>query len=494
MTLDFGSYGLDYTDKLCAAIERYTASEVRLNSEAYVYRGMQLRYAVERLLYIRCINSKPLFQHYLASATSARTERMPSLNPVESDSAFFMCHQRSHTDYPPRRITHWLLRTLLHIYVLLRRQFLSPVSKTTFPCRYNILINIHNIKFAQYLDPIARELDPGSYSYLVSSDESLTDKLLNRGSPVIGYSAESHLSFRNIIFPSYALHHFFGLLDNTEAMLNVLTLLKPQCSVVVEGNSPTDIIMSEASRSLGIPCFCIQQGWSPYVHSGFRNMSFTEMFVCGNRFADLLQPFNPEQTFRVTGSHVFKPKTSINMDNHINAISFFLQSPCALLGVKAFEEFLDLISDVAKSHPNVQVIVREHPAFPLPSSSIRMLENFSNIRLSIPSSEALPEVILSSDLVVSIFSTVLLEAIAVNVVPLICSIGAIREYDPTLVDSGAAIEVNSISEARLKISQLISSPELLASIRLRMSKLSAEYFAAKDSAKIIASLLSYQAP
>ena len=73
MTLDFGSYGLDYTDKLCAAIERYTASEVRLNSEAYVYRGIQLRYAVERLLYIRCINSKPLFQHYLASATSACT-------------------------------------------------------------------------------------------------------------------------------------------------------------------------------------------------------------------------------------------------------------------------------------------------------------------------------------------------------------------------------------------------------------------------------------
>ena len=66
---------------------------------------------------------------------------------------------------------------------------------------------------------------------------------------------------------------------NAETMFVALDLLKPQCSVVVEGNSPTDIIMSEASRFLDIPCFCIQQGWSPYVHSGFRNMCFTEMFV-----------------------------------------------------------------------------------------------------------------------------------------------------------------------------------------------------------------------
>ena len=65
MSLDFGSHGLDFTDKLCHAIERYTASEVRLNPSAYVYRGMHLRYAVERLLYIQCINSNALFQYYL---------------------------------------------------------------------------------------------------------------------------------------------------------------------------------------------------------------------------------------------------------------------------------------------------------------------------------------------------------------------------------------------------------------------------------------------
>ena len=88
--------------------------------------------------------------------------------------------------------------------------------------------------------------------------------------------------------------------------------------------------------------------------------------LLGKCFVDRLQPYNPGQIFRVTGSHALKSKPSYNSDNKIDTISFFLQSPCALLGVNAFDEFLELISNVARSHPNIQIIVREHPGFPLP--------------------------------------------------------------------------------------------------------------------------------
>ena len=54
-----------------------------------------------------------------------------------------------------------------------------------------------------------------------------------------------------------------------------------------------------------ISCLCIQQGWSPIVHNGFRNMSFSAMLTWGEGFAELLRPHNPAQRFVVTGSPVF---------------------------------------------------------------------------------------------------------------------------------------------------------------------------------------------
>ena len=104
------------------------------------------------------------------------------------------------------------------------------------------------MKFANYLEPIVQELDQSVYAYFVTNDDALVDRLSDRDLPVLGFSSETSFSISNIIFCSYALYRFSVLMYNVETMLSALDLLKPQCSVVVEGNSPTDIIMSEASR------------------------------------------------------------------------------------------------------------------------------------------------------------------------------------------------------------------------------------------------------
>jgi glycosyltransferase involved in cell wall biosynthesis len=101
----------------------------------------------------------------------------------------------------------------------------------------------------------------------------------------------------------------------------------------------------------------------------------------------------------------------------------------------------------------------------------------------------LSDVIAVSDLVISIFSTVLLEAIAKNVVPLICSIGAIRQYEPPIAELGAAIEVQSTEDALRVIDEVIADPKRLTAIRNAMAAISGEFFFPNGSAKTIAALV-----
>jgi hypothetical protein len=487
MTIDFDSHGLDYTRDLCRAIERLTASAVRRDPYAYVYRGMQLRYAVERRLYIQGINSEALFLHYLAhQEEGAPAAALPSLTPVESDIAFFLCAQRATDDHPPRHRRRWLLEVAKRVYYILdrRRPRARLVPTSVQGC--DILIHVVNVKFANYLVPVTGELEPGSYSYLVTGDVGLGEQLAQRGYPVVSVSTQS--SLYQHVFRSHALLEFLQLMEDAEVTLTALRALNPRCTVVVEGNAPLDVITAEASRLLGIPCYCVQHGWSPYVHSGFRNMSYTEMFVWGRRFAEILRPYNPGQFFRVTGSHAMTTMYASPAGNSVDTLSFFLQAPCALMGFQAYEDFVNLIVGVAQAHPRIRVIVREHPSYPLPDRSRKLL-GWSNIHFSIPEEEPLVKVIAASDLVISIFSTVLLEAMAIDVVPLICSIGAIKFYEPAIAAAGAAIEVQSVHDARRAIDQVIAEPARLASVRKSISEISAEFFSPEDAANTIAAQL-----
>ena len=90
----------------------------------------------------------------------------------------------------------------------------------------------------------------------------------------------------------------------------------------------------------------------------------------------------------------------------------------------------------------------------------------------------------------SVFSSVLLEAMAMNVVPLICSIGSLQQYEPAIASLGAAIEVSTIDEASRMINQIIIHPEMLIPIRQAMARISEEFFSPGNAAKMIATLLN----
>lgn len=488
MSIDFGVHGYDFMRDLCAAIEQYTELATQNDSSAYLYRGLELRYAIERQLYFQCINSEPLFYCYLATRKGVKKEQaFPTLTSLEGDVALFLCSGFVKNNCFYIQILNWLAKVYDVLIWGLRRWRQKIRMPNSMSQKKNLLISVISKKFANYLVPVTQRLPSGSFAYLATTNFGLRDQLVQAGYPVVGVKTDG--SIRSHLCCSKALSKFVNLMHDADATLTAVRELRPKCVVVVEGNAPQDILMSEAARQYGIPCYCIQQGWSPYVHTGFRNMNYTEMFVWGRRFAESLMPYNPNMTFRATGNHALRMANKKIGGGNLNTISFFLQAPSALLGVKAFDSFIGLVSDVAQAHPELRIIVREHPGYSISENVRGVLANLSNVRFSIPEQEALVDVISVSDLAVSVFSTVLLEAMAMNVVPLICSIGAISRYEPRISDECAAFEVQSVEEARRLIDELVKEPQRLNAIKKSMHEVSPEFFNSDDAAATIVKLL-----
>jgi hypothetical protein len=489
MAIDFESHGFDFTCDLCSAIESYTADEVKYRREAFTYRGMNLRFAVERQLYIHCINSPALFRYYLACKKgNSLTSSDFGLSELDTAVAAFLTKAGKKRESLTVIIRTTINQIARRAYTWLRgrlRRF-RETPRAHVPRQSNqILIHIVNVKFARYLSPVTDQLGSDAYAYLVACDEGLRDELERMGRPVLAWP-DWGCSLRSVFLPR-SLTKFGRLVHEAEITLSALSALRPACVLVVEGNAPLDVITAEASRLLDIPCYCIQQGWSPYVHSGFRNMEFTEMLVWGEHFARLLQPFNPNQKFLVTGSHAIRSRARADSLPllGVETISFFLQAPCAQLSVEAFEAFVALIAEVASSHPRVRLIVREHPGYPVPKITRDNFLIFPNIQFSTPALERLADVIDQSDMVVSIFSTVLVEAVAMNVVPLICSIGDMPNYEPALASLGVAIEVHSTTDARRVIDEMIADSTPLDSMRRAIPSVVKEFFGHEDAAQFI---------
>lgn len=488
MPIDFGKLGYAYTVDLCTAIERYTARELKRSPGAFRYRGMNLQYAVERQLYIRCINSSMLFAYYAKLQKEGVVGKEPPLDAIEADVA-----REFSGAAEIKRTVRFNMRSLPGYFLLrwLYRQIRAIWQKNPRPkneaeiAHPPVLFHIVHAKFASYLKPVVRYLSSDQYAYLISVDPGLAPALESLNEP---YVTEYYRSDTiHAVFVAKALKQFEGLVNAADRIHSAISRIRPNCVVLVEGNAPLDIITAEVCAQLQIPTFCIQQGWSPVVHSGFRNMSFDEMFVWGEGFANLLAPSNPRQQFTVTGNHAIQAlgHEPTGMESRSMTISFFLQAPCALLSSRGYDEFIELIIWCARTYPTARFVVREHPSYPVPEELLAKMKAYNNIKFSSPLRDRLADVIRESSLVVSVFSTVLLEAVALGTVPLICGIGSTPRYEPDLAGAGAAIEVHSVAAAMQVINQVVCEPGYLDRYKIRLATVSAQYFSKGEAARAI---------
>jgi phosphohistidine swiveling domain-containing protein len=284
----------------------------------------------------------------------------------------------------------------------------------------------------------------------------------------------------------YALERdLFIRLTNNAGLQNAFSTQRG--SVTVETH--LDDVAARVGRELGIPSVCLQQGWSPLVHTGFRNLAADRMLVWGAGFADLLRPYNSEQQFLITGSMVAAQPAPPAVERA--AVGFFLQGPSPLLGAEELGAFLRLAEDVATRNPDRHVLVREHPGYPLDRSGVP-LGALPNVELVPATSHRLGDVLARCRVAVSIYSTTLLESIGQGAPSVSYNMTELPRYLPDFAAEGAGIEEREHDAARAAIEQLLDDDAFLASFAPGVASMRDRYFAGAptDAARRIAAEIS----
>lgn len=465
-------HALPFMLNVCDAIEAFTKAQIARDPDVFRYRQIDLRYAVERHLYFEAINSHPLRQLF-AAARDGKTplpHQMPLL--LQNLAPFLVEHWRPRGHWHRRLRLAWREPRWECRRSKFRASGGAQLERTDWPQGEDIvLFQVVQAKFVRFLQPIAESIGR-PYAFVVFNDPALFDQL--HGLPRL-HVALDKTALNLLKIERFGLLEFFATFLN--AVVAALAEVRPCCIVVPEGNSPYNELFNRVGHALGIPSLCVQQGWSPVVHTGFRNMSYDCMCVWGEGFAEALAPFNPDQRFSVTGSHVIVPRQR-QPEQHGGAIIFFLQaSGSPLITPAAAAAMLDLVAWAAGQFPECEIRVRPHPGAPLAAAEQERLAANPNVRITPAGTAPLEEVVKGADIAVSIFSTTILEAVAAGLIPLIVNVAGLPHYNPDIAREGAGLEVKTFAEARQALTRLVAEPGVADAISGRLREVADRYFA-----------------
>jgi hypothetical protein len=456
--------GYEFTLELCEAIARATIDAKARDAAAFTLRGADLAYVVERELYVRLINDDGVRALYEAHRVGKQLPAL-SLGAAAEQAVVERLIPKSSLELSLRRApTVSRLRRTAHMLAGRTRAWRPDIS--ALPNR-PILFLLHHQKFLRFVEPVLAHLGPDSVVVASSAGD------LSPGSvPAVRVFAwpqgrtPAHLRGFDAAPIYAALHELFSALS-------------PRAVLVVEGNHPWDEAANRAARQLHVPCLCLQHGWSPIVHNGFRNMTFTELLVWGDGFAELLAPFNPDERFRSVGDPAFDAAAPVPEPGR-KAVTFFVQAPSQLLAEDNLEEFRQLIRAFAERFPGTSVIVREHPGWPLAGDERARLEACPNVVLAPPSTHSLPDLLALSIASVSAYSTTILESIAALVPPIIFNTTSMPRYSPDVDAAGAGRETRSRAEALEELAGLVKDPVRRQAYLPAMESFRARFFGELD--------------
>lgn len=444
-----------FMDELTRAITSCTNDRTRTNAAALTYRGIDLRPLIERHLYFSIVNDEALFQAFKAGATDA------ALPPTSEVIRPYLLKGR--TSAPPG-----LSATVRGVSARLRDRSADPetTADVTFwngAEGHDVLFHVGAEKFLRYLKPVADRF-AGRAAFLIYDAPALLPFLTAAGVPVVSITSVPGRQPAGRVTPE--LGPWSAYCTDHDALCAGLRQAGCSRVIVAEGNSPPNALIAGAARALGIRSVCIQQGWSPFIHPGFRNLHFDAMCMWGELFAELLQPHNPRQRFRVTGHHLLRiaddPPTAAR-----RAVGFFLQKNSRLITPGAWAAMLDLVAWTADSFPDHAVLVREHPGAPLTPDETAVFAGRRNIEVVPAAVVPLADVLARCKVAVSIFSTTLIEAVGAGAVPLIINLTGSDRFCPDLEAAGAGIEVKDMAAARAALGRVLGGeePGMVAAMR-----------------------------
>lgn len=468
-----------YMEILCSSIEEFTKDERLKNPQAFTYRNSDLGYAFERDLYFRFLDHELLFDFFRSMETKGVVQRFQFPDDLTRTLAFYFFQKRLPLgDFkvsPPRgrlfRFLHSIKRGLNQ--ALMQKSISRPSGQPTQEAtRPDVLFYINSDRFIPFLSPIIKGM-PVKSAFLNPTGQLCETLQRHQYDAVHFRSPEKIRSDKES--PSILGH----LAYEYDRYWDILNDIRPKLVVVLEGCAPADELINKASRSLSIPCACVQHGWDSTIRTGFRNCSFSKMLMWGDGFSNLLKPYNPEQKFVSVGNHMLG---SLNEEEHHippskrNAVSFFLQTVNRMIPQKAWDQFLSLIKWTASQHRDVTVLLREHPRYPLDPQERTTLSQFTNIEFVPSKSHTLKSVLDRSRFSVVMYSSTIFESIGAGVPSLLFNVSRVPYYIPDIHQLGVGVEVKDLSSAQKEVSDLVRSEQRMNSFKRPIEDFQRNYF------------------
>ena len=478
--------GFHYIVALTQAIERWSRDAAGADRDAFRYRGADLRYAVERALYFFLLNNELCRALYTARSTGGSEPELDAAHAYvrliapyvsRGETAPAAQHENARASIAAKRDLRDQLSRKVRTVVRFSDRVRQPGRG--FDAAEILFLVIHP-KFTRFLQPIVEHMAP-RWAFLTVDDPQTESYVNAQNMPGL------HLRARTASAgPGGTMGHFAGLCDQYDLFRRLMASRDLSAIVMPEGNAPVHEIARVAALGSRVSVLCVQQGWSPVVHPGFRNLRFDNMMVWGDLFAEMLAPHNPLQRFTMTGIPApLAPAQQRAPDAPIGAIGFFLQKGGPAIDEADWTEFLGLIGWTTATYPEIKVVVRDHPATSgLDATELGVIGDAPNVEFMNPSTHQLSDALGICDVVVAAYSTTLLEAVSVGAIPLIFGASGMPHYWPDLAAMGAAVEEKSLAGAKASLARLIADPPLRAKMRAVGRELRPRLFAASGQAAV----------
>ena len=446
------SFGYSYWLKITDGIEEYIKEQ---KSDHFKYNNIDFVYAFSRKVYFILV-SRTLIKEKIKNAILNKEETLE----IALDNKTI----RKILELMYKNIQFKFLENKPKIeHIIEQKIVIGDINQ-----EYDYLFIIHQTKFIRYFSHIYEALDSCIFVLVNLSDDAI-DLCKSKEYRYITVNY-NYLNSSNICWD------INGLTQDYDISNLVLDKLNPKKIILPEGNIGIGEVYNLAAQSRRVGTICIQQGWSPVCHIGFRNMHYDKFLLWGDKFKELLQPYNCNQKFIVTGNHNLNSSEDNNTVD--KGIGVFLQhySGSIMFNKKEYDELIVFIYEIAIKYPLKKIIIRKHPGYELEDYIIDKFKNFNNIEYMHSEEYTLNEVLRKISISIAIHSTVLLESLAYNVIPFIFNNTAMPHYEPDISKNGLAVEVSNTTDGLGEITKIINDKEYSAILVENINKNKIKYF------------------
>ncbi len=472
--LNLNSYTYDYWLKLVDAIESYTSNKISMNNEYFYYNGVNFVAAFERMIYFEIMSNV----NYVKEIKYAILNNSIVLvhNPTHKD-ILSGCYPSLNIKFKVKVIPNLILKNIVLSNKFLTKQYLkysnTKISYDDYKTVRYVFVIIHH-KFIHYMAPIYKELKDALFIICGDKDKSL--KICN----INNYKYEILNNITKVNGQTNKdMSDLIAIYENVKLFVSHSN---PKCIIIPEGNAPVYELFNLVSKKNNkIKTICIQQGWSPVYHNGFRKMHYDIFLTWGEEFSNLLQKYNPDQKFKAVGNHILK----LNQTKKVkSSIAFFHQGINFIITQKDSDLFFKLAITLATKYKKIKIIIREHPSNPIDSTTKNELLQHNNIIFMNPDKYTLSEVLAVSKIAISVYSTVLYEAMVFDVIPLSFNTTSLPSLDPSLDKLNLGIEEKKIDKTINEIDTLLENKNNFNKILKNIEKDKKKYFKTYDNQAI----------